>query len=142
LSIVVVPKYHRIGEGFSQVEKLKAQEHPGRQSNVKRSGYQSASSWICDLSDLRKGILLCSWCRKNFNPKRNKYRIKYTPDATGKTSGYVANGVCNSCKCRTEDTGGGVFLIAEEYWKQLSVDPGEARATWRAKMKARGVKSL
>ncbi len=139
MSIVVVPKYAKLGTGFSRQEKREAQLHPGRQANVKKGGYQSAASWICDIADLRKGILLCSWCRKYFNPKRNKYRIKYTPDPSGKTSGYVANGVCNGCKCRTEDTGGGVFLVAEEYWKQLSVDPGEARAMWRARAKARGI---
>jgi hypothetical protein len=134
-NIIVVPKYHRIGEGFSKAEKLKALEHSGRQTNPKK-GYQSGASWVGDLADLRKAILLCSWCKGRFNPRRNKYRRHYVPDPTGVTDGYQHNGTCDVCKCQTINNGGGTFYVAEEHWKDLSVDPGEARRMWRARMKA------
>jgi hypothetical protein len=133
-AIVVVPKYHRLGEGFTKAEKLKALEHPGRRTRI--AGYQSPATWITELSDMRKGILLCSFCKVNFNPRRNKYRRRFVPDPSGKTDGYQSNGQCDACKERTEAIGGGgTFFVAEEYWELVSIDPSEAkrraRQRWR-----------
>ena len=136
--IVVVPKYHKLGEGFSKKEKMKAREHGGRQTNPQK-GYQSGASWVGDLADLRKAILLCSWCKSKFNPRRNRYRRNYVPDPTGVTDGYQTNGTCDVCKGQTVNMGGGTLFIAEEHWEQVSVDPGEARRSWRARMKAAGM---
>ena len=132
--IIVVPKYHRLGEGFSKQEKLKAREHKGRQTNPKR-GYLSPAGWITELADSRHAILLCSWCRQKFNPRRNKYRRRYVPDPTGKTSGYMANGVCDGCNERTERMGGGTIFVAEEYWLQVGIDPAEAKRRWKQRWK-------
>jgi hypothetical protein len=132
--IVVVPKYHKVGEGFSKAEKLKAFEHKGRQTNPKR-GYLSPAGWITELADGRHAILLCSWCRRKFNPRKNKYRNRYVPDPTGKTDGYLANGNCDGCQQRTELMGGGTIFVAEEYWLQIGLDPSEARRRYNQRWK-------
>lgn len=122
--IVIVPKYARIGEGFSRRERAKADEHPGRRTD----GSQSAASWVTDLASLKKIILLCSWCRGKFNPRRNGYRKLFVPDMSGKTDGYSSNGMCDGCKQNTALTpGGGVAFVSEEYYTQITQDPAEAR---------------
>ena len=81
--IIVVPKYSKLGEGFSRKEKLKVQEHPGRQTNPSK-GYQTPAAWLDDLGQLRKLVLLCDYCRHKWNPKRYRYRPLFVPDASGK----------------------------------------------------------
>jgi hypothetical protein len=125
---IIIPKYGgKPGEGFSKAEKLKSVEWRGRRTD----GSQSAASMICDLADNRTAILLCSFCRTNFNFRRNKYRVQYIPDPTGRTDGYIANGRCDACHQPTENTGGGKLYIAEEYWEQVSQDPQAARIAAR-----------
>ena len=128
--IVIVPKYARLGEGFSKFEKLKAAEHPGRNTSIK--GYQSPATWITDLLGLKKMIILCSFCRVKFNHKKLHYRPMYVPDVTGQTDGYQANGQCDACKQPTVNCGGGTAFIFEEYYSQLCQDPLDARRKARA----------
>ena len=136
-AIVCVPKYHRLGEGFSKREKIEALVHPGRRTTPR--GYQSAVSWISDLITLRKYILLCSFCSFKFDPRQFGYRKSYVLDLSGMTSGYQVMGQCDSCKGRTGDLGGGTGYIAEETYHLLNVDPSVQRRKRRA---AVGYKSI
>ena len=135
--IVVVPKYHRMGEGFSKQEILKSYEHPGRRTTA--HGYQSAASWISDLVALKKFIIFCSVCREHFNPRKNGYRPAYVPDTSGKTDGYQVNGKCDGCKEMTVNVGGGRGFIPEDHYNSLFLDPVQARRNARAAWKARPV---
>lgn len=134
-TIAIPKKGARLGEGFSRAEKLKAMEHPGRQTNPKR-GYQSAVSWISDLIALRKVIILCNFCRVKFNPRRFGYRRVFVPDWSGKTDGYTVNGDCDSCKQFTAMVGGGTAFQPEEHYLQTHVDPVHARRAARAGAKS------
>lgn len=128
-TVVLVPKYHRIGEGFSRREQLQALEHNGRRTD----GTQSPAAWVTDLTALRKSILLCTSCRTNFNPRRHGYRKFYSPDWTGKTDGYMHNGKCDACKQNTALLpGGGTSFIPEETYRLLCIDPLDARRKARA----------
>jgi len=131
--IILVPKYARLGEGFSKREKLQALEHPGRRVN----GTQTPATWITSLTDLRKAILLCTYCRGKFNPRRHGYRKLYIPDLAGKTDGYLHNGQCDACKQQTAlIPGGGTSYIAEESYRLLCLDPLDARRKARAMARA------
>lgn len=128
-TVVLVPAHARLGEGFSRQERLKAREHPGRRID----GHQTAASWISDLVALKKCVLLCSFCRPWFNPKRYGYRRFYSPDLTGKTDGYQVNGRCDRCKQHTVlIPGGGTEFIAEETYSLVCIDPLDARRKARA----------
>lgn len=128
---IFVPKYgQRLGQGFTKSEVLDSFIHPGRRT--KANGYQSPASWITELADTRKAIQLCNVCASHFNPKRNHFRVRYVPDSSGATSGYVCNGQCDGCKERTENMGGGKLFLPEELWEAVSNDPQEARI--RARM--------
>ena len=120
--IVIVPKYARLGQGFSQAERIKSYEHPGRRTLAR--GYQSPASWISDLADARNGILLCEFCIPHFNPRKNRYRKRFVPDQTFSTRGMAAAGKCDACK---QETVRGTFLVAEELHDLVSMDPSEAR---------------
>lgn len=132
--IVIVPAHARLGEGFSQKEVLKSYEHQGRRTQT--SGYQSPAEWITQLTDLQKTIVLCSFCRVKFNHVRNHYRPMYVPDPTGMTDGYQANGTCDNCKQITANCGGGTAYVHEQYYKQICVDPMDARRKARAAARA------
>lgn len=124
MTVVLVPKYAKIGEGFSRREQQQSLEHPGRRTN----GTQSAATWITGLKDAQKIILLCSWCRGKFNPRDNGYRRFYVPDATGKTDGYASNGQCDACKQMTINTpGGGTAFVSEATYNLVCTDPVDAR---------------
>lgn len=113
-------------------DRLKALEHPGRRT----TGAQSAASWVLDLSDLKKVILLCGICRTKFNPRKHRYRRFYVPDPTSKTDGYRHNGVCDACKQRTENCGGGTAFVHESTYALVCIDPAEARR--KARLRWRG----
>lgn len=124
MPVILVPKYASLGQGFSRSEQAEANYHPGRRTD----GTQSAASWISDLAALKKTILLCAWCRGNFNPRKNGYRRLFVPDHTGNTDGYSANGMCDACKQMTATTpGGGTAYVALEHYNKVSQDPVEAR---------------
>jgi hypothetical protein len=130
VTVIAVPKYGKLGQGFSKLELARDKEHPGRRTD----GSQSAASWVGDLASGRKVVLLCSWCRGKFNPRKNGYRRLYTPDQSGRTSGYEANGMCDGCKQQTVlSPGGGTAYVSEETYNQVSQDPAEARRKARAK---------
>ena len=127
MSIVLVPKYGRLGQGFTVAEAAKADYHPGRRTD----GSQSPASWIADLVDTRKLILLCTFCRPNFNPRKHNYRKFYIPDPSGITSGYQHEGMCDACKQQTGITG--TAFIHEEIYALTCIDPVTQRRERRAK---------
>ncbi len=134
MALIVVPKNRKLGQGFSKTERIASLEHPGRRT--KMSGYQSPAAWIGDLADSRKLIILCSFCKNKFNYKKNKYLHRFTPDLSGKTSGFHVNGKCDGCKQQTMRMGGEArMFIAEENWKLGSIDPSlakrRAKAMWQ-----------
>lgn len=131
MSIVLVPKYGKLGEGFNRQEIAEADEHPGR-----KVGSQSAASWVMDLVSLKKVVILCSFCRAKFNPRKFKYRKFYKADVSGMTDGHVVNGKCDSCKESTALCGGGVAFIHEEEYSKVCIDPMEARRNARASAKS------
>lgn len=132
-----VPRGEKLGEGFSKQEILDSTIHPGRQTNP-RKGYQSANSWLSDLISLRKTIILCSFCQRNFNPRMFQYRVMFVPDATGRSDGYSVDGFCDWCKGETPLLGGGRAYTPEELYEQLHVDPSIPRRNARAAAKAMG----
>ena len=129
MSLVLVPQHARLGEGFSLQERATGLEHPGRRTD----GVQTAASWITDLTDLRKTIILCGWCRGHFNPRRHGYRRRFVADLTGKTDGYEVTGRCSACKQPTINTpGNGVAFMPEEAFAEVCIDPAVARRRARA----------
>jgi len=135
--LIIVPKNAKLGEGFSKKEILKAAEHPGRQTNARR-GYQSASTFINHLLGLNKPVILCSFCRPKFNPKKAKYRRFYCLDSNGQ-NGYVTNGRCDDCKEDTRRTpGGGTMFIPEETYPEICLEPHVARRSMRARLSCAG----
>ena len=133
--IIVVPKYARLGQGFSKQEVFQADVHPGRRTQTK--GYQSPNSWISDLADTKKCIILCSFCRAKFNPRKNfNYRKFYAADLSGITDGHAVNGMCDACKGQTINLGGGTGYVHESIYRLVCIDPMDARRTARARAKA------
>jgi len=132
MAIVIVPAHARLGQGFTMAQKAQADEHPGRRID----GSQSAASWVGDKSDLKQTIILCSFCRVNFNPRKNHYRRMYVADHTGMTDGYQVNGKCDACKQMTINSGGGTAYVHEQFYNQVCQDPIVARRNARAKAKA------
>ena len=114
---------------WTKADILKSMEHPGR-------GNHTAASWMGDLSELRKIILLCSFCKPHFNPRKNHYRRLYIPDPTSTTNGYIHNGVCDGCKQRTENCGGGTAYVHEAQYALTCIDPLDARRQARLKWRA------
>lgn len=129
--LVLVPRGAKLGEGFSRAEKLEALVHPGRRTD----GTQSRATWLADLTDLRKAIILCAaYCAPKFNPRRHGYRKFYVPDLAGKTDGYTSNGQCDGCKQSTVLLpGGGRTFIPEETYRLVCIDPMDARREARAR---------
>ena len=130
--IICVPKYHRLGDGFTAKEKMAGWEHPGRRTD----GTQTAASWVTDLTSLRKAIILCSYCRVHFNPRKHHYRKFYAADLSGITDGHATNGKCDVCKQWTGHCGGGTTFIHEETYNLVCIDPVDARRKARAKAMA------
>lgn len=133
--IPVIPKYAKLGEGFNKAEMAATLFHPGRRTN----GTQSAATWLTDLTSLKKLIILCSYCRVKFNPRKNGYRKFYVHDVTATTDGYSANGRCDACNQPTINAGGGTAFVHEAMYDLVCVDPVEQRrqarmrsaASWR-----------
>lgn len=67
MTIIAVPKYGKLGSGFSKREMLKASEAAGRPSG------QTAGTWVSDLVSCQKLIALCPFCVSKFNPRANNY---------------------------------------------------------------------
>ncbi|MGH9876293.1 MAG: hypothetical protein ACRD5H_01530 [Nitrososphaerales archaeon] len=130
-----IPRGTKLGEGFSKAEKLQATEvTPQHQASKGRSRV----GWINDLLALRKVIILCSFCRVKFNPRKHGYRRVFVPDASGKTDGYMVNGNCDSCTQWTPNVGGGTAFQCEEDYLKTHIDPTTARRQARAGAKALG----
>ena len=69
MTTVAVPKYAKLGQGFTKAEKLKADEDRGRPWN------RVAGGWISDLASLQKFVMLCPFCAPKFNPRPNGYEV-------------------------------------------------------------------
>ncbi len=130
-SIILVPKYAKLGKGFTTKEVVKSFEHPGRQTNPSK-GYQSPAFYLDDLGALKKCILLCNVCRAKWNPRTHHYRAMYVADVSGKTDGYSSNGWCDACKEFTANVGGGKAFVHEEEYAKICIDPKIARRNARA----------
>lgn len=132
---VFVPKYGgKLGEGFKRWEILDSFVHPGRRTRA--NGYQSPATWITELADTRKAILLCSLCDRKFDASAMKYRLRYTRDPSGVTDGSLCNGMCDACKQQSSDLGGGKMWVPEELWPAVSMDPQQARINHRMAWKS------
>lgn len=132
---IFIPKYgQKLGAGFKRWEILDSFAHPGRKTTP--SGYQSPASWITELCDTRKAILLCSLCDRKFNANHMKYRLRYTRDPSGVTNGSVCNGMCDACKQPSADLGGGRLWVPAELWEAVSIDPEQARINHRMAWKS------
>lgn len=133
-----VAKNAKLGAGFSEKEKAEGLEHLGRRTAA--SGYQSAVSWVDELAARKMCIILCSFCRTKYNPrKHHHYRKFYNPDVSGITDGYLVNGKCDSCKQMTVNCGGGTAYVHEAEYSKVCIDPMEARRKARAAAGAHSV---
>jgi hypothetical protein len=129
MTLIAVPKHEKLGEGFSPREQFDSLVHPGRRID----GSQNAANWIDDLVSLRKFVLLCSYCRVKFNPRKHGYRKFYCADVTGMTDGYQTNGKCDGCKQLTINCGGGTGFVHEAEYSKTCQDPMDARRKARAR---------
>ena len=127
--LTIVPKYSRVGSGFTRTEVARSHIHPGRRVD----GSQSPASWLMDLADTRKIIILCQFCQPKFDPRRHGYRRWYAESHTPNTDPHQVNGKCDACK--TTVTSGGRGYVSEETYGLLCKDPSESRrrsrAAWR-----------
>jgi hypothetical protein len=135
MTTILVPRGAKLNDesAFTKREKVDANLHPGRRT--KANGYQSPASWVMDLADLKKIIILCSFCRPKFDPRKHGYRrmqllIEDKMDFTSNV-----NGVCDSCKQKTFNMGGGAAFVHEQFYNQVCTDPVEARR--EARIRAR-----
>lgn len=131
--VVAVGKYAKLGRGFSRREVVDSHLHPGRRTD----GRQTKASWLSDLTDLRKLILLCQFCQPKFNPGRHRYRTWYCPDWSGVTDPRAANGICDGCKTRIYSAGRA--YVAEEIFALVCRDPLDQRRAARYKALATSV---
>ncbi len=69
MTVIAVPKYAKLGQGFSRQELLQAAEAPGRPI------YRLAGGWIADMVALKKFIMLCEFCQPKFNPRKHGYEV-------------------------------------------------------------------
>ncbi len=128
---VLIPKYSKLGEGFSKKEILKASESPGRYTDPKRHGYQSAASWIDDFVARRGNIMLCTFCRHKFDPKKYHYRRAYVVGADDRPDPFRFDGKCEDCKQDTRTApGGGTYFVPEEIYPQVYHEPRRAGGRW------------
>ena len=130
-----IPRGAKLGEGFTKAEKVMAEEVTPQH---KASKGQSRAGWISDLLALRRIIILCSYCRAKFNPRKVNYRRVFVPDTTGKSDGYTVNGHCDGCASWTPNVGGGTAFQPEEDYLATHIDPTIARRHARASAKELG----
>ena len=127
-----IPRGKKLGSGYSKAEKTAGLViHP--QHNASKG--QSKIGWLDSLLSLKKVVILCSYCRGKFEPRRFGYRRVYVPDFTGKTDGYTVNGDCASCRTFTANAGGGTAFQPEELYALTHQDPVVARRQSRAAAK-------
>jgi len=124
-----IPRGAKLGVGYSKAEILQSQVIHPQHSAAKG---QSSIGWLDSLITLKKVIILCSYCRGKFNPRKVGYRRVYVPDYTGKTDGYTVNGDCDSCRSFTPTAGGGTAYQPEELYALTHQDPVVARRQSRA----------
>jgi hypothetical protein len=128
---VFVPKHAKMGEGFSKRERLQAEESPGRYTDPKLHGYQSAATWIDDRVQRRLNIMLCSFCRHKFDPKKYNYRRAYVV-GTERPDPFRFDGKCEDCKEETmRSPGGGTYFVPEEIYQHVYHEPPRTRAGGR-----------
>ena len=130
-----VPRGEKLGKGFTKREQIAGTEVRPQHKAAKG---QSRANWISDLLALRRILILCSYCREKFNPRKVNYRRVFVPDQTGKSDGYTVNGYCDGCNSWTPDVGGGTAFQPEEDYLATHVDPTVARRQARASARELG----
>jgi len=109
----------RKDSSWTQKELNDAMLHPGR-----RHG-KPHGSWVLDLADLRKMILLCPACNSKFDYKRHRFRME-------KEFRYVI-GNCDAC--RTLDTHCSMYIAEETYTAcRSTAEERRGLAKWRQKV--------
>lgn len=67
--LIAVPKYGRLGEGFSRAEQRVASEAKGRPWTRPPGG------WVTDLVAKRAMVMLCPFHVSKFNPRTHQYEV-------------------------------------------------------------------
>ena len=98
---------------WTKADRLQASEDRGRHWKRVPGGY------IGDLADLRKAIVLCSFCAHKFNHRQPKYR---------KETDFQAVGRCDGCKAHDIRC---TLYVAEETYNQVRFTRADARAMAR-----------
>lgn len=83
-------------KNFGPMDHLKAAEAVGRKSG------KPVGSYIGDLVDLKKTILLCDSCCKGFNPEANHY-IQHKAIAKVRGKCDACREFSNTCNCYSPD---------------------------------------
>lgn len=108
----------RDDKSWTKRELDKAREHTGRKHGKPHGSY------IVDLADLRKVVLLCPICNSKFDYKRHRFRRE------NEFRYVIAN--CDACK--TLDTHCSMYIAEETYSTVRSTaEERRALAKWREK---------
>jgi hypothetical protein len=114
-SDIYVPRDEK---SWTKAERLKAYEHPGRKHG------KPHGSFVIDLADLRKAVLLCSACASKFDYKRHRFRLE--------TEFRYNLGNCDACK--VFDSYCSMYIAEETYVTVRSTaDERRGLAKWREK---------
>ena len=106
-----------------KAEQLKYMEHPGRRPGKPHGSY------VIDLADLRKVVVLCPLCNSKFDWKRHRFRKE-------KEFPYVVS-KCDACK--TTDSYCSMYIAEESYKKVRSTAEdrrAEAKAFWKKQLRS------
>jgi hypothetical protein len=106
---------------YTQADLVKTREHPGRRHGKPHGSY------VIDLADLRKVVILCPACNSKFDWKRHHFRKeKEFPCVVSK---------CDACK--VVDSYCSMYIADETYTKVRSTAEDrrtEARNFWRGRI--------
>lgn len=106
---------------YTAAELDKNREHPGRRHGKPHGSY------VIDLADLRKVVILCPLCNSKFDWKRHRFRKeKEFPCVVSK---------CDACK--TTDSYCSMYIADETYTKVRSTAEdrrAEAKAFWKGRI--------
>jgi hypothetical protein len=106
---------------YTRAELDKNQEHSGRRHGKPHGSY------VIDLADLRKVVILCPACNSKFDWKRHRFRKE-------KEFPYVVS-KCDACK--VTDSYCSMYIADETYTKVRSTAEdrrAEAKAFWKGRL--------
>ena|SRR3990172_5620727 len=110
-----------IRKPLTKQDQLKSMEHPGRRMGKPHGSY------VIDLADLRKVVILCPACNSKFDWKRHRFRKE-------KEFPYVVS-KCDACK--STDAYCSMYIAEETYSRVRSTAEdrrAEARAFWKGRI--------